>query len=252
MNKHTAFTLIELLVVISIIALLIALLLPALGTARFTAQISQCSSNFHQAGLAVGNYAVDFKGQLPTADIASSHGPNPNLIARSQMEVMLDYGQGSVETWFCPTRGTRVHDTLTLAEVPSTPEDMLTELTLFGGDAVVFPQSWYVHRRIGASAPTPVDMPWEDAGNAEEVWPVKIDDVRRDGKPIMTDMMTARNGEPGFTDPGFTWGGHRRGGPSIEGGTQSINRLHVDGSVVTVPANETIEHLVQNTWMNWR
>ncbi len=245
--RNRAFTLIELLVVISIIALLIAILLPALGNARFTAQISQCGSNFHQVGLAVGNYAVDFKGDLPTADISSTHGPNPNLIARDQLEIMLDYGQGSVETWFCPTRGVKVHDTLELADIPSTPDEMLTELTLFGGDAVVFPQSWYVFRRIGVH-----EAPWENAGDAEKVWPVKIDDVRRDGKPIMTDMMTARNGEPGFTDPTFTWGGHRRNGPSIDGGTQSINRLHVDGSVIAVPANETIEHLVQGSWMNWR
>lgn len=242
-----AFTLIELLVVISIIALLIALLLPALGAARFTAQITQCSSNFHQNGIAVFNYAVDHNNKLPTGDTSQSYGPNPNVIAREQMEQMLDYGQGEVSAWFCPTRGVDVHDNLRLAEVPTNPEDMLTELTLFGGDGVIFPQSWYVFREIGSN-----EAPWEDAGNSSELWPVSMDDVRRDGKAIMTDMMTARNGEPGFTDPQFTWGGHRRNGPSIEGGTQSTNRLHVDGSVVTVPANETIEHLVQNNWMNWR
>ena len=247
LQRKRAFTLIELLVVVSIIALLIAILLPTLGAVRFTTQVAQCSSNFHQNGIAVMNYAADNGGRLPTGDVIGNHGPNPNLIAREQMETMLDYGQGHVGAWFCPTRGAKVHDKLELAAVPTDPEMMLTELALFGQTDVVFPQSWFVFRMIGSH-----EAPWEGAGDAEEVWPVRIDDVRRDGKPIMTDMLTARNGEPGFTDPAFTWGGHRRGGPSIEGGTQSINRLHVDGSVITVPASETIEHPVQGAWMNWR
>lgn len=62
MKKH-AFTLIELLVVISIIALLIAILLPALGQARFAAQMTQCISNQHQLGAAINTLVVDNKGR---------------------------------------------------------------------------------------------------------------------------------------------------------------------------------------------
>jgi len=64
LNKR-GFTLIELLVVISIIALLIAILLPALSNARESARRTACSSNLHQWGLAVYNYAATNKNALP-------------------------------------------------------------------------------------------------------------------------------------------------------------------------------------------
>ena len=243
-----AFTLIELLVVISIIALLIAILLPALGSARWVAQISQCSSNFHQAGVATANYAVDHDGMLPAGDMTSPFGPNPNNIQRAQLVAMLEYGQGNVGTWFCPTRGAKVHDNLDLGDVPSDPEQMLTELLLFGGDVVIFPQSWFVHRMMG---PRPV--PWEPTVElSRELWPVRIDDIREDNRPIMTDVLFGRAGVPGETDPAYAWGGHNRGGPSTEGGMQSINRLFVDGRVETVPVGDIVPHTVMNNWFYYR
>ena len=57
-----AFTLIELLVVISIIALLIALLLPALGGARDSAKLVQCTGQFQQLNASNHMFMIDNKG----------------------------------------------------------------------------------------------------------------------------------------------------------------------------------------------
>jgi prepilin-type N-terminal cleavage/methylation domain-containing protein/prepilin-type processing-associated H-X9-DG protein len=65
-----AFTLIELLVVISIIALLIGILLPALASARKSAQASQCMSNMRQIGVGMQIYTDLYKGYFPNV-----HGP---------------------------------------------------------------------------------------------------------------------------------------------------------------------------------
>lgn len=64
-SRQKGFTLIELLVVISIIALLIAILLPALGMARRSAKVTQCTINARSQIQAVTTYTVDSNGKLP-------------------------------------------------------------------------------------------------------------------------------------------------------------------------------------------
>jgi prepilin-type N-terminal cleavage/methylation domain-containing protein/prepilin-type processing-associated H-X9-DG protein len=67
MNRWCGFTLIELLVVVAIIAVLAALLFPVFGRARDQAYKTQCISNLHQLGIAMGEYIQQYDDTLPTA-----------------------------------------------------------------------------------------------------------------------------------------------------------------------------------------
>ena len=69
-KKTGAFTLIELLVVIAIIAILAAMLLPALASAKKTAQRAVCSSQLLQQSLATLLYVDDNEDGLPSIKAA--------------------------------------------------------------------------------------------------------------------------------------------------------------------------------------
>ena len=79
MKLRTGFTLVELLVVISIIALLIALLLPALASARQLAVRTQGASNLQQIGIALHEYANEYRGQYPLACVYDYTFEDANL-----------------------------------------------------------------------------------------------------------------------------------------------------------------------------
>jgi len=64
-TRRQGFTLVELLVVISIISMLIAIMLPALGSARKTAQAIQCANLQKQLGMAFKIYTDNYKQWYP-------------------------------------------------------------------------------------------------------------------------------------------------------------------------------------------
>ncbi len=95
LSRH-GFTLIELLVVISIIALLTGILLPALGSARRAARDSQCKSNMKQVGIAVANFAVDHRDELPDTGSDGTEGDNTTNL---HPYLNTDFATG---IWVCP------------------------------------------------------------------------------------------------------------------------------------------------------
>jgi len=236
-----AFTLIELLVVISIIALLIALLLPALSRARFAAQVTQCTVNMRQFGQAALVYANDHEGRLPSYNIPPTGG-NANDVSRTMHEVMAGYGY-PWRSWFCPTRGLRVHATLdVIGESSSNERDILDQMGYFSSSWVIFSQFVLIPRYSTGGW----WVPYEVNVNTPEVWPTSIDHPYAAIKPIMSDLLyNDSSTTTQLSNVRDAWGGHNQGGSP-----ESVSRVFLDGSVHVVGVDE-VPGVPNGGWWNF-
>jgi len=133
-NKIHGFTLIELLVVIAIIAILAAMLLPALGSAKFRAKITQCTSNLRQWGIVANMYASDNQDYLP----CKPPGANPALGGAygwdigTNMPYLLKPYSLTVPLWFCPVRQKGFSDYVTWVQKnePAPPDPLSSPMNL--------------------------------------------------------------------------------------------------------------------------
>lgn len=85
--KRRAFTLLEILVVVAIICLLAALLFPAFGHVRALGRRTTCASNLKQIGMALGQYAQDYKfyPMMSAAGTTGSGTENPNGLLKDSV-----------------------------------------------------------------------------------------------------------------------------------------------------------------------
>jgi prepilin-type N-terminal cleavage/methylation domain-containing protein len=101
LSRMRAFTLVELLVVIGIIAVLISLLLPALQSARDSANTVACMSNSRQIGLAMQMYVNDSRGWLPPVQ-SSVFGMVNGAYPFTHQYLQAMYHREDPRPWICP------------------------------------------------------------------------------------------------------------------------------------------------------
>jgi prepilin-type N-terminal cleavage/methylation domain-containing protein len=178
-RRHRGFTLIELLVVLGIIAILISLLVPALATARESANQVKCAAQLHGLAQALLMYSNNNQGWLPDWSDwhvypSGSPGDTPGLAWTEKL--MPYYVPPDSPAYNCPSFGTTLMNYYMTARwsglngrhsVKLTDITMNSRFIVSGDDS----QSHYYPPPWGTSTNTTDDVDRDDFGEALLAFP---------------------------------------------------------------------------------
>ena len=233
MRPSRAFTLIELLVVISVISLLAAVLLPALSSARESAQTTVCMSSLRGLTTALSVYVVDNDDRLPAYHQLLPGQWNDGLITSGgnsyrpiEKSVLLSYTGYDFQDFTCPVFARLVPDDQIPAEgvsftytynwnlcwkskfdYPKTCEGLtkVSKVRRPGEMGVFCEENWYTHPSYATDAMNDgriVVIRWPDQDTFGTFHRRRKVDRYADGNPPYTgkDPMMTGNANISFLD----------------------------------------------------
>jgi prepilin-type N-terminal cleavage/methylation domain-containing protein len=103
-NCGSGFSLLEILVVVALFAILFAMAFPVQQRAIAAAQRTQCTFNLRNIYTAIGSYAADYQGLVPSTRRVPLKGPSLNDTRYAGLVLLLEDGYiENAETLVCPS-----------------------------------------------------------------------------------------------------------------------------------------------------